>query len=89
MTLPTLVLGFILSTLFGALFHLWRGGGAIRLFFYLCLGWVGFWIGQWIASSLGWTFDKLGPIHIGAAAFGSLLFLFVGYWLSLVRVERK
>jgi uncharacterized membrane protein YeaQ/YmgE (transglycosylase-associated protein family) len=89
MTLPTLVLGFVISTLYGALFHLWRGGGAGRLLFYLCLGWAGFWIGQMFASRFGWTFDKLGPIHIGTASFGSILFLLVGYWLSLVQVERK
>jgi hypothetical protein len=89
MTLPTLVLGFILSTLIGALFHLWRGGGPGRLLFYLCLSWFGFWIGQWVASKLGWTFDKFGSIHIGAALIGSLLFLFVGYWLSLAQVEKK
>jgi hypothetical protein len=89
MTLPTLVLGFIFSTLIGALFHLWRGGGPGRLLFYLSLSWSGFWIGQWIASNFGWTFDKFGSIHIGAAIVGSLLFLLVGYWLSLVQVEKK
>lgn len=89
MTLPTIILGFIISTLFGALFHLWRGGGAVRLLFYLLLGWVGFWLGQGFASKLGWTFDKLGPIHIGTASLGSILFLLAGYWLSLVQVVRK
>jgi hypothetical protein len=89
MTLPTLVLGFILSTLIGALFHLWRGGGPGRLLFYLCLSWAGFGIGQWIASNFDWSFDKFGSIHIGAGSIGSLLFLFVGNWLSLVQVEKK
>lgn len=89
MTLPTLVFGFTLSTLLGALFHLWRGGGAGRLLFYLLLGWAGFWSGQWLASRFGWSFDKIGQLHVGFASLGSLLFLLIGYWLSLVRVEKK
>jgi len=35
MTLPAFLLGFVLSTLYGAAFHLWRGGSIGRLFFYL------------------------------------------------------
>jgi uncharacterized membrane protein YeaQ/YmgE (transglycosylase-associated protein family) len=89
MTLPTLILGFIISTMYGALFHLFRGGGPARLLFYLCLGWAGFWIGQVFATRLGWTFAKFGPIHLGAATLGSLIFLLIGYWLSLVKVEKR
>jgi uncharacterized membrane protein YeaQ/YmgE (transglycosylase-associated protein family) len=89
MTLPTLILGFVISTLYGALFHLFRGGGPARLLFYLCLGWAGFWIGQISATRLSWTFAKFGPIHLGAATLGSLIFLLVGHWLSLVKVEKR
>jgi hypothetical protein len=55
----------------------------------LILSWVGFWAGHLIASRLEWTFDTLGQLHLGTATLGSLLFLFVGYWLSLVEVERR
>ena len=89
MTIPALVLGIVLSTLYGAIFHLWRGGGLNRLFLYLFLSWVGFWAGHILASSLGWTFDKLGPLHVGAATVVSLMALGVGYWLSLVEVNRQ
>jgi len=88
LNLPALVLGFIISTLFGAIFHFWRGGGPGRLLFYLCLAWAGFGIGQFAASKFGWGYDKLGSIHIVTATLGSVLFLGVGYWLSLVQVER-
>ena len=30
MTLPTLLFSFIISTLYGAGFHLWQGGGSRR-----------------------------------------------------------
>jgi hypothetical protein len=89
MTLPAFFLGFIVSTLYGALFHLLRGGSAGRLLLYVVLGWVGFWVGHFAAELLGLTFASLGPLHIGLATVGSLLFLAVGYWLSLVEPKRK
>jgi hypothetical protein len=89
MTIPAIVLGLILSTLYGAGFHLWKGGSLGRMALYLILGWVGFWAGQLLASLLGWSFDRVGGLHVGVASVSSLLFLGVGYWLSLVEVERK
>lgn len=89
MSLPTIILGLILSTLYGALFHLWRGGNAGRLLLYLILAWIGFWLGQLIANYLNLTFDTLGQLHIVIASLGSLLFLGLGYWLSLVQADKK
>jgi hypothetical protein len=89
MTFPAVILGLILSTLYGAGFHLWKGGSLGRMVLYLILAWLGFWAGQLLASLFGWTFDRVGGLHIAAASVGSLLFLGVGYWLSLVEVERK
>ncbi len=89
MTIPAFLLGLVLSTLYGAAFHLWRGGSLGRLFFYLALGWAGFWIGQWLAGQLGWLFLSVGPLHLGMATLLSAIFLFAGYWLSLVEVQRK
>jgi hypothetical protein len=89
MTLPTLLFGFLISTLYGALFHLWRGGGAGRLSFYLIAGWLGFWSGQVLASRWNWAFWSIGPLHIGMATLASVLFLLIGHWLSLVEVSPK
>jgi len=89
MHFSTLIFGFIISTLYGALMHLWRGGGAGRLLFYLCLSWAGFLLGQVSAARLGWTFDLIGAIHIFFASLGSIVFLLAGYWLSLVQAERE
>lgn len=89
MSLPTLLLGLILSTLYGALFHLWRGGNAGRLLLYLVLAWIGFWIGQFIGNYFQMTFDTVGQLHIVIATLGSIVFLAIGYWLSLVQVEKK
>jgi len=89
MSIPTLFLGLILSTLYGALFHLWRGGNAGRLLLYLILAWIGFWVGQFIGNYLNITFDTLGQLHIVIASLGSLILLAIGYWLSLVQAEKK
>ncbi len=89
MSLPTLFLGLILSTLYGAIFHLWRGGNAGRLLLYLLLSWIGFWIGQLAANILNVSFDILGQLHLVFATLGSLIFLAIGFWLSLVQAETK
>ena len=89
MSIPTLFLGLILSTLYGALFHLWRGGNAGRLLLYLLLAWLGFWLGQMIANYLHVTFDMLGQLHLLFATLGSLISLAIGYWLSLVQADNK
>lgn len=84
MSTATLLLGTVISIFLGAIFHLWRGGKAGRLLLYLILSIAGFWIGQWIANLLQLDFDKLGQLHIAFGILGSLLILFLGYWLSLI-----
>lgn len=89
MSAATLLLGFIIAILLGALFHLWRGGSAGRLLLYLVLSITGFWIGQFAANFLNWNFDKLGQLHLGFSILGSLLILFFGHWLSLIDRDAK
>jgi uncharacterized membrane protein YeaQ/YmgE (transglycosylase-associated protein family) len=89
MSTPTLLLGLLLSTLFGAIFHLWRGGNAGRLLLYLILAWIGFWVGQFIGNLLKISFDIIGQLHILVATLGSWIFLGIGYWLSLVQEENR
>ncbi len=84
MNLPAFILAFLIATLYGAAFHLVRGGGAGRLVLYILLSWAGFAAGQFLADARGWTFASIGSIHLGMATLGSLLFLGLGYWLSLV-----
>lgn len=89
MTVPALLIGFVLSTILGAGFHLWRGGGAGRMLLYLILGWAGFWAGHFAGDALGLDFFSVGPLRAGAASVGAILFLLAGHWLSLVEVERR
>lgn len=89
MSMPTLILGLILSTLYGALFHLWRGGNAGRLLLYLVLAWVGFWLGQLLGNILHLSFDTLGQLHLLSSTLGSFTLLFIGHWLTFVQTDKK
>ncbi len=89
MTIPALLLGLVVSTLYGAAFHLWRGGGAGRFLLYLLLSWLGFWVGQFLADRLGLGWASVGPLHLGLATVGSLACLAIGFWLSLVPERQK
>ncbi|MCX6035168.1 MAG: hypothetical protein NTV38_09360 [Chloroflexi bacterium] len=89
MTLPAIVFGIVLSTVYGTAFHFWKGGSLTRLFLYVMLSWLGFWIGHFIGGALGWSFAAAGPINAGMATLGSAVFLFVGEWLSRVEITKK
>jgi hypothetical protein len=89
MTLPAFLFGFLISTLIGASFHLWFGGGPGRLFFYEVLSWIGFGLGQVLGNLITWKLWDVGPIKLGFAIIGSLFVLFVGKWLSNIRPDRN
>ena len=84
MTLPSIILGFFISSLYGAIFHLWRGGDGAKLFLYLIFSWIGFWLGQIVGDTFGLSIVNVGPLHLGTATIGSLVILGIGYWLSLI-----
>ena len=89
MTVPAFLFGLLIASLLGALFHLWRDGGLLRLGLYLVLAWAGFWAGQYLANLTGWTFGTLGPLHLGLAIVTSLLFLLAGHWITLVEATPR
>lgn len=86
MTLPSIIFGMVCSLLIGALFHLWVDGGPGRLLLFLVLSLSGFAAGQWIGSSQKWILLPVGPLNVGFALLGSLVFLGAGYWLSMVGI---
>jgi hypothetical protein len=88
LTLPSLAIGLVIALLMGALFHIWQDGGGGRLMLYLVLSLTGFWAGHLAGSLLNWSFVPLGPLDLGMALVGSLLFLGVGHWLSLIEIQR-
>ncbi len=81
MTLPALLFGFLISTLMGAAFHLWKGGGFSKLMTDLFVSWIGFWLGHFAGVSAGLAIGTLGPLRLGSAVVGAVIFLSLGYWL--------
>lgn len=87
MTLPAFLFGLLVSTLYGAAFHVWRGGSFWRLVLYIFLSWGGFWAGHFLGGRMALEFGKIGPLQLGMGTLFSMIFLGVGYWLSLVKVQ--
>ncbi len=89
--IPTLMLGFIIASLYGALYHLVRGGGFWRMMLYLLLSWIGFTAGHFMGEWLNWIFLPVGLLDLGPATIGSLIMLGVGDWLSRIEItpERR
>ncbi len=75
MTLPSLLLAIILSTLYGALFHLIMGGSSSRMLFYLIASWLGFALGHFAGVWFGVTLGAIGPLNAGTASLASWLML--------------
>jgi hypothetical protein len=89
MTVPAILFGLLLSTLYGAAFHFWRGGGLGKFLLYIFLSWFGFWIGHGISGAVKMSFGDVGPLHFGMATLGSILFLAAGAWLTAFRVDER
>ena len=87
MTLPTLLFGLLVALLYGAIYHLLRGGGFWRLLLFFSLSIAGFILGHWIGIWRQWTFIPLGALNLGLSTLGSFMLLAVGDWLS--RIEAK
>jgi hypothetical protein len=89
MTIPSLLFGFLIASLYGALYHLARGGRFWRLLLYLLLAWMGFAAGHYLGLWLNWILLPLGAWNFGAATIGSLIFLGAGDWLSRIEIKRQ
>ena len=89
MTLPTFLFGLLIALLYGAVYHLIRGGGFGRLLLYLGLSILGFAAGYFIGLWRGWIFIPLGSLHLGMSSAGSIIILVIGDWLSRIEVKKK
>jgi len=81
-TASSIVLGFLLATAYGTLFHLLIGGPARRLFLYVVVSWLGFTIGHFIGGILLLNWFQLGPLNLLSASVGSWIALFGSWWLA-------
>lgn len=79
---PTLIFGFIIATLWGALFHLIMGGDIRRFALFLLVGWIGFGLGQIIGIILEINLFNVGSLHIVSSSLGAFTALIVAYFLT-------
>ena len=89
MNYSSYLFGFILATLLGALFHLWRNGGVVRLLLYLVFSWIGFFVGHTIANYFGFNFLSVGPVNILGGIVGSVAFLLLGNWIVKIEPDQE
>ena len=89
MTFPSLLFALILVILFGALYHLFRGGGFWRLLFYFALSAVGFAAGHFVGLWRGWYVFPVGSLNLGLSTAGSFIVLLVGDWLGRMEPNRE
>lgn len=86
---PPVVLGFILATLYSALFHFISGGNARRLALYLLAGWLGFAVGQIFGTIFGVEMFRIGQINTFAATLGAWLALMLTRFLTGRQLSRS
>jgi uncharacterized membrane protein len=77
-----LVLGFLLSTIYGAIFHLILGGPPRKLLLYVVVSWAGFAAGHFVGDLLGFEVLKLGAVHLLAASIGSWAGISLSWFLT-------
>jgi hypothetical protein len=89
MTIPTIIFGGLVATLYGAIFHLIRGGGLGKLLLYIILSWAGFFLGQYIGERTSLEFITIGALNLGLATITSILFMIAGFWIFKGRPQTE
>ncbi len=79
-TASGLVLGFLLSTAYGAGFHLILGGPARRITLYVLAAWIGLAVGHFLGDLFHITLLKLGALYLFSASLGAWIALIASYW---------
>ena len=85
MPIPTIVFGILISTLYGAIYHLLRGGTTRTMLGFLILAWAGFWLGDVLGSIIGWSFAWVGNLNLGMGTVSSFVFMLAGDLLMRLR----
>ena len=86
---PSVVFGFILATLYGAVFHFVLGGDARRLALFLLAGWIGFILGHIFGTIVGVNVLNIGSLRFFSATLGAWLALWAARFLTINRLARR
>lgn len=80
---PYLLLSLLIASIYGALFHLWRGRTFRELLLYLTAAIVGFGLGGLAGDAMGLHLFMVGPLPIVEASLASWGMLFIARWLKV------
>jgi len=64
MNAPAFLLGTIIATLCGLLFHVFRGGRASRMLLYIATAWVSFFAGHLASEWIPWRVLRFGSLNL-------------------------
>lgn len=73
---PSLLIAFVLASLYGLAFYIAFGKGWAHLGMYWLAGLIGFAIGQWLSGLVGIAFFNIGSVNLLEATLVSWLSLF-------------
>lgn len=82
LTLPVFIFGSIIAFLLGALVHLIAGGKLLRLIFCIVFSWIGFWLGNYLATQFNVEILRYGQVNYGPAILIASIISVFGYWIS-------
>ena len=82
LTFPSFIFGSVVAILFGAVYHLWRGGDWKIFLLAEFASLLGFWLGHFLAFAFNWELANLGPVFVAQAIIGSVLALGFVHWLG-------
>jgi len=89
MTFASFILGILIASIPACCFNFLVGGNVRKLLLLNIFSWVGFWVGQLVASWRNWTFLKVGPIILGVDLLFAVVFIALGFWLTNFQPENK
>lgn len=75
MNLPAIVLGLLIASAAGLLYHLVRGGPLARMALYVASAWIAFGAGHAVGDWLGLSLLRLGALNLFPALLATLLAL--------------
>lgn len=82
MTTPAIVFCFLVSALYGSVFHLIRGGNFFTLIVFILVATGGFFLGHYIATLISLEFVRIGSVNFGVASIVSVIALIISGLIS-------
>jgi len=77
MSVPSLLLSFLLASLYGVTFYFVFGRGWLALGVYWLVGLIGFALGQFLSTALSFSLLPIGEVNVIEASVTSLILLFL------------